>query len=73
LLKRIKDNDYDERIIKHIDLLIDYSILRRKSCELMIKLFEKNYSEISPEEVRQELIETNLHIENKLKELENLF
>ncbi len=65
LLKTIKENDYDEQIAKQIDLLIDYSILRKQSCELMIKSLEKESFEM-----KQQMTDIHMHIENKLSELE---
>ena len=67
LLEKIKNNDYDEWHIQLIDLLIDYSILRKKSCELMIALLEENDWE---NEEKLEYI--HIDIENKLNEIKNM-
>ena len=64
LLEKIKNNDYGERIDKLIYMLIDYSNLMKKKCELLIESLENNSSEIS-----QKLEEIHVQIENKLKEI----
>ena len=64
LLEKIKSNDYDKQFVKLIDILIDYSNLRKKSCELMVESIDDNSLE-----VRKKLVETHINIENKLKEL----
>ena len=65
LLKEIKENNYEERIDKQLDMLIDYSVLRKQSCELMIESLEENSDEIG-----LRLIAISIQIENKVKELE---
>ena len=62
LLEKIKNNDYDERYAQLIDMLIDYSTLRKKRCELLIESLENNSSEIN-----QKLEKLRIDIENKLK------
>jgi Uncharacterized membrane protein (homolog of Drosophila rhomboid) len=65
LLKEVKKNNYEKRIDKQLDMLIDYSVLRKQACELMIELLEKDSSENE-----SKLVGINMQIENKLKELE---
>ena len=67
LLGKIKDYDYSEQYDKLMDMLIDYSLLRRKSCELMIELMETESPEIG-----QNLLEIHTQIENKVKEMEDI-
>ena len=64
LLENIKNDDYDERYIQLIDMLVDYSILRKKSCELMIEFLGENSSENE-----QKLEKIHMDIENKVKEI----
>ena len=65
-LQKIKNNEYPDFFDKQIDMLINYSILRKEACLLMIKLLEFDFSF----EIEQELEEIHTLIENKLKELE---
>ena len=65
LLENLKNNDYEEQLVKFVDMLIDYSILRKKSCELKLESLENN----SPE-INQKLVEINQQIQRKLKDLE---
>jgi rhomboid protease GluP len=66
LLENIKQNDYDGQIVKQIDILIDYAILRKKTCMLFIELLKNNSFE-----TRQKLEETHIQIENKLTMLQD--
>ena len=66
LLEKIKNNDYDKQNVQLIDMLIDYSISRKKSCELMIEGFEKDSLEIE-----QKLLEIHIDIENKVQEIKD--
>ena len=67
MLEKIKnDEDYEERLIQLIDMLVDYSILRKKSCELMIELLEENSSE-----KERDLETIHLNIENKVKAIKD--
>ena len=68
LFEKIKNNGYDEPVVKLIDMFIDYSTLRKKSCELMIESLENN----SPE-ILQKLEEINIHIGDKLMEIEDFY
>jgi len=66
LLEETRNKGFNEEITKFIGMLIDYSILRRRTCELMRELLRTNSSE-----VREDLKNMYIQIENKLAQLEN--
>ena len=66
LLEKIKNDDYDEQHVQLIDLLIDYSMLRKKSCEIIIESLDED----SPENF-QKIEDIHKQIENKIKEIKD--
>ena len=59
LLKKVKENGYEEQLDRQLDMLIDYSVLRKQLCRHMIESLEDN------------LLKTEFTLEEILMQIEN--